>query len=343
MQTQTSVYVARGVLIESTRPTWLYGTASEHSVYYQYEFYKSANVLAGMIQTEQPYYQPTPPPPAPFEAAVGVFRGDPAFPCTENDPCDSGWGLRIIQSSQITILGAGLYSWFSSYTQDCLATSSCQRTMAELPRSLGEVTIHNLVTIGATNMIRTEQIDGEQFNISAKENQAVDFHPFWSQLSKIQINEHERPGPGPPEPVLSGGGRGSFDWLKADLSSSCFIFPSCVDLDNPLISSCETGYTKVGAEHCSSEVVNYGKPICCKTEHKPDSCTWRANTGDIKSDCNGRCNAGETLLYWSVDGGQPNDGGVERCARGSKSFCCTSNSYNTITTGCTWVNAPRNW
>lgn len=46
---QLSVYVARGILVESQMPTWLYGTASEHSTYYQYSFYKAANIHGGMI------------------------------------------------------------------------------------------------------------------------------------------------------------------------------------------------------------------------------------------------------------------------------------------------------
>jgi len=46
------VFFARGFLIESTEPTWLYGTASEHAVMYQYEFHKARNLMAGMIQTE---------------------------------------------------------------------------------------------------------------------------------------------------------------------------------------------------------------------------------------------------------------------------------------------------
>jgi hypothetical protein len=118
-QIQTSVYNARGFLIESTNPTWLYGTSCEHSVFYQYQFYKAQLVVAGMIQTEQPYYQPTPQPPAPFKDAVGSFNGDPTFPCNDTDPCDEGWALRIIDSSDITILGAGLYSWFRTYSQEC--------------------------------------------------------------------------------------------------------------------------------------------------------------------------------------------------------------------------------
>ena len=82
---QTSVYVARGLLVESTQPTWLYGTSSEHAVYYQYNFNRARNVFAGMIQTESPYYQPTPKPPSPFTDAVGVMSGDPTYDCKADD------------------------------------------------------------------------------------------------------------------------------------------------------------------------------------------------------------------------------------------------------------------
>ena len=37
VQTQVSIYGARGVLIESQGPCWFYGTASEHSTMYQYQ------------------------------------------------------------------------------------------------------------------------------------------------------------------------------------------------------------------------------------------------------------------------------------------------------------------
>lgn len=47
---QNSVYVTRGLLIESVEPTWLYGTSSEHSVFYQYNFHNARNIFAGMIQ-----------------------------------------------------------------------------------------------------------------------------------------------------------------------------------------------------------------------------------------------------------------------------------------------------
>jgi len=51
---QNSVYFARGLLVESVEPTWLYGTSSEHAVFYQYNFHRARNIFAGMIQTESP-------------------------------------------------------------------------------------------------------------------------------------------------------------------------------------------------------------------------------------------------------------------------------------------------
>ncbi|KAK1590378.1 uncharacterized protein LY79DRAFT_590568 [Colletotrichum navitas] len=81
---QPSIHIARGFLIESTKPTWLYGTASEHSVFYQYNFHSVANIYVGMLQTESPYYQPTPPPPAPF-AAVWFSTYDQS--CIDTQEC----------------------------------------------------------------------------------------------------------------------------------------------------------------------------------------------------------------------------------------------------------------
>ncbi|PGH35768.1 hypothetical protein GX50_01351 [[Emmonsia] crescens] len=179
---QTSIYSARGLLVESTAATWLYGTSSEHAVYYQYNFYKAQNVFAGMIQTESPYYQPTPKPPAPFEAAVGVFSGDPIYKnCRHGSPgCDASWALRIIESSEIYIAGAGIYSWFTTYTQECIATRTCQNSLIQLEGNGRGVRIHNLITIGATNMIIS---DGTQ--VPSQANLAVDYHPYWSQITVI--------------------------------------------------------------------------------------------------------------------------------------------------------------
>ncbi|KAJ7919716.1 putative exo-beta-1,3-glucanase [Mycena leptocephala] len=69
----------RGILVESARgPVWLVGTASEHHVIYQYAFNNAQNIYTGLIQTETPYFQPTPIPPAPF--STNPLYGDPSEP-----------------------------------------------------------------------------------------------------------------------------------------------------------------------------------------------------------------------------------------------------------------------
>ncbi|KAJ7239628.1 hypothetical protein C8J57DRAFT_1086227 [Mycena rebaudengoi] len=65
-ESKLNVFSGRGVLVESTGPVWLVGTVSEHHVIYQYAFNKARDIWAGLIQTETPYFQPTPKPPTPF-------------------------------------------------------------------------------------------------------------------------------------------------------------------------------------------------------------------------------------------------------------------------------------
>lgn len=185
VNTQVSVYNARGMLIESQNPVWLYGTASEHSVLYQYQFYHAKNVLAGMIQTESPYYQPVPSLPAPFADAVGAFKGDPS--CIEGgDRCGSAWALRIVESSDVIISGAGLYSWFDAYVQvPCVDDQDCQSSMVQIENTNGNVSIFNLITIGATTMVSDDSIAGAA-SISAADNMDSTGHPYWSLITVFQ-------------------------------------------------------------------------------------------------------------------------------------------------------------
>lgn len=49
---QIQIYNGRGILIESTKPSWLYGTAFEHSTLYNYQVANARNVYMSSIQTE---------------------------------------------------------------------------------------------------------------------------------------------------------------------------------------------------------------------------------------------------------------------------------------------------
>jgi hypothetical protein len=71
--TSQSIAVGRGMLVESTRGTWLVGTAFEHFVLYQYQFLHAKNVFASMAQTETVYWQPAPPAPAPWTCVYQSF------------------------------------------------------------------------------------------------------------------------------------------------------------------------------------------------------------------------------------------------------------------------------
>ncbi|GIJ91455.1 hypothetical protein Asppvi_010421 [Aspergillus pseudoviridinutans] len=151
-QDQIDVYVARGVLVESQGPTWLYGTASEHAVLYQYQLSRARNVLLGMVQTESPYYQPIPKAPRPF--ATGLFPDDPAFDDCPSDSkiCAMAWAVRIIESESVYLLGAGLYSWYSDYSQDCLKTENCQQRGFHIEQS-NDIWIYNLCTKAIVEMV----------------------------------------------------------------------------------------------------------------------------------------------------------------------------------------------
>ncbi|KAL3473173.1 pectate lyase superfamily protein-domain-containing protein [Aspergillus californicus] len=150
-QEQISIYTGRGILIESAGPTWLWGTSSEHSVLYQYNLVGAQDIFMGMIQSESPYFQPVPQAPTPF--SPGTFPGDPLFEDCDDDPdmCAVSWGLRMVQSKNIYVYGAGLYSWFSNYNQDCLETG-CQQRIVSVEAS-SNMWLYNLATKGSVELI----------------------------------------------------------------------------------------------------------------------------------------------------------------------------------------------
>ncbi|KAJ6522087.1 glycoside hydrolase family 55 protein [Mycena vulgaris] len=145
-QTQINSFSGRGILVESARgPVWLVGTASEHHVIYQYAFNNAQNIYAGLIQTETPYFQPTPIPPAPF--STNALYGDPS------EAVIDAWGLVITRSFNMFVYGAGLYSFFQTYGQACVPNRNCQNSMVLVDRESTAVYIYQLTTAGSTNMI----------------------------------------------------------------------------------------------------------------------------------------------------------------------------------------------
>ena len=141
-QARINIYTGRGISIETTGPTWFHAVASEHASIYQYQIATSSPFFAGILQSETPYYQPTPSAPAPYTIQASY-----------NDPQVSGsaLALRILNSKDVWIYGAGLYSFFSSYTQTCISSRTCQSTLVSIENSTPWV--FNLNTIGTNAMI----------------------------------------------------------------------------------------------------------------------------------------------------------------------------------------------
>lgn len=62
------------------------------------------------------------------------------------------YALRIVESTNVTVYGAGLYSFFSFYSEDCLTGENCQQALLETNYAEG-IWIVDLYTKGATEAV----------------------------------------------------------------------------------------------------------------------------------------------------------------------------------------------
>lgn len=148
---QIDIYNGRGVLIESQGPVWLYGTSSEHSILYNYQLVNASAVYMALIQTETAYFQGNPV--APAGTTINATYSDPTFDGAASKDART-WGLRVVDSKDVFVYGAGLYSFFDDYNQECLATADCQNNMVSLENSA--VHLFGLSTKAATNMVTVD-------------------------------------------------------------------------------------------------------------------------------------------------------------------------------------------
>ncbi|KAF4948483.1 hypothetical protein FSARC_13720 [Fusarium sarcochroum] len=152
---QINLYNGRGVLIESTKGSWLWGTASEHNVLYNYHLQDAANVYMSLIQTETAYMQGNPDATVPF--TVNAKYHDPDFKadCTgDSKKCARTWGLRAVNSKDVFIYGGGLYSFFDNYDQECVGNNNCQDNMISIESS--KVHLYGISTKASINMVTVD-------------------------------------------------------------------------------------------------------------------------------------------------------------------------------------------
>jgi glucan 1,3-beta-glucosidase len=158
LNTQITIYAGRGLYIESENgPFWLWGTGSEHFVLYQYQFVNTRNIFMGQIQTETPYFQPTPNALVPFPPVSALRDPDFRAQCAGVEGnCAAAWGLRVIDSRDVFLYGGGLYSFFDNYSTACstfTAGQTCQQRMISIEGSATNVNLYNVNTIGTREMI----------------------------------------------------------------------------------------------------------------------------------------------------------------------------------------------
>ncbi|KAJ5296103.1 hypothetical protein PENANT_c021G04247 [Penicillium antarcticum] len=150
---QISVYTGRGLLVEG-KNVWLYGTGSEHHSLYQYQFSGATSIMAGFIQTETPYYQPSPNAansPYPTNTALK----DPTFGSCLGGNCNA-LGLRVLNSKSVIVYGAGLYSFFNNYSTTCSTfplPENCQSMIFSIEGSTSGLVVYALSTVGTQYMI----------------------------------------------------------------------------------------------------------------------------------------------------------------------------------------------
>ena len=162
---------------------------------HQYNFAGCANTFAGMIQTESPYFQyaVATESPGPFDPSSGLFNNDPSFPdnfdsCTGDDlQCNFSWSIMFSGVNNLTIAGAGLYSWFDAYDKStCVDAQDCQQRLINDQGDNNGLFIWNLITIGSVEMI-SDTSNGNAGTIFAAENTQLASHPYVSAASGLSL------------------------------------------------------------------------------------------------------------------------------------------------------------
>ncbi|KAI1815988.1 glycoside hydrolase family 55 protein [Poronia punctata] len=200
---QINIYNGRGVLIEAQKPVWLWGTASEHSVLYNYQISNAKNVFIGLAQSETAYMQGNPDATQGVTLHEGYF--DPNFKKTCNGSsrrCARTWGMRVTNSSDVFVLGAGMYSFFDNYAQECVNGQNCQDNIISIENS--RVQLYGISTKASVNMLT---VDGQVVAVD-KDNR----NNFCAAIAKFESSQS-----GPPS--LGGGHSSSLSSSAATLAT----------------------------------------------------------------------------------------------------------------------------
>ncbi|KAM0259874.1 hypothetical protein ACHAQJ_003119 [Trichoderma viride] len=153
---QVNIYNGRGLLLESTKGAWLWGTASEHSVLYNYAFNNAQNVYSSILQTETAYMQGNPDARTPY--TTNTKYADPSWASCTSSTCARTWGIRLVNSINTFIYGTGMYSFFNNYDGvTCVDANNCQDSMIDIQNST--VKLFGVSTKASISMVN---LNGQQ-------------------------------------------------------------------------------------------------------------------------------------------------------------------------------------
>jgi glucan 1,3-beta-glucosidase len=154
----------RGMLVEATKGTWLYGTAMEHHTLYQYNFEYAQNVVTAMQQSETPYWQGAGGPDlAPNPWQNDLIPSDPNFSnCAAGDAgCRMAFFERIRGSTQLFLYGGCVWTFFNGNVP---CNGDCQQNAIRLLTS-SNVYLFGTNVKAVTNMIlENTVIAASEFN-----------------------------------------------------------------------------------------------------------------------------------------------------------------------------------
>ncbi|KAF1947648.1 pectin lyase-like protein [Clathrospora elynae] len=174
--TQISIFTGRGLHVEGTN-VWLWANGVEHHGLYQYQFNNAQNLFGGFIQTETPYYMPSPDARnQPYGHSDAYSDPDYASTCPADQTCDA-YGLRILDSKNMLIYGAGLYSFFQNYDVSCSSPDAangnrnCQTQIFSI-EGQSSVQVFALSQVGAEQMLTVDRVDKARWsdNLSVYSN-----------------------------------------------------------------------------------------------------------------------------------------------------------------------------
>uniref|UniRef100_V5EV57 Rhamnogalacturonase A/B/Epimerase-like pectate lyase domain-containing protein n=1 Tax=Kalmanozyma brasiliensis (strain GHG001) TaxID=1365824 RepID=V5EV57_KALBG len=172
---QVNILSGRGILIESCEgPVWMYGGASEHAILYQYNIVGASNIFISLAQTETAYFQGAGRAVASALEPLSLEKyRDPNLDASSKDSPTSpfqncadpyenrGLGMRIADSTNVFVYGAGLYSFFDNYDQSRVTARRSQKRILWLEDldDDANVWVLNLNTVGVDKMVTVDDED----------------------------------------------------------------------------------------------------------------------------------------------------------------------------------------